>query len=287
MADEVVIVGTAHVSEKSAADVRDAVRSEEPDAVAVELDPRRYESVKEQTDSTYGGDMATAVEEAEENGIPVVLIDRDLRVTLKRFWEELSFFERIKTAGALLAGALGIGTVDVEEIDRAIEEDRVDGYIDQLREFSSGGARVIIDERDAYMASRLEELDGKVVAVVGAGHEEGLRRYLQNPEEVPDVPGDEYVAADADTDLYESDDELLVLVDAPGFGKDDFEVSLTGRSLHVRASGRNDFPARYRFVDKRRPDAVETEVKLPAEVDPDGSEATYDDGVLSVRLLKT
>ncbi len=287
MADEVVIVGTAHVSEKSAVDVRDAIRDEEPDIVAVELDPRRYETVKEQADSTYGGDMAAAVETAEEQGIPVVLIDRDLRVTVKRFWEELSFFERLKTAGALLAGVLGIGTVDVEEIDRAIEEDRVDGYIDQLREFSSGGARVIIDERDAYMASRLDELDGKVVAVVGAGHEEGLRQYLEDPDEIPDVPGDEYVAADADTDIYESDDELLVLVDAPGFEKDDFEVSLTGRILTVKASGRNDFPARYRFVNERRPDAIETDVRLPVGVNPEGSEATYEDGVLKVRLPKT
>ena len=285
MPEEVVLVGTAHVSEKSAAEVRDAVRKEDPDVVAVELDPRRYEKVKQQKDTTYGGDMAAAVTEAEARGIPVVLIDRELSVTMRRFWEELSLFERIKTAGAVVAAFLGIGGVTVDEIDRAIEEDRVDGYVDDLREFSPGGARVIIDERDAYMASRLLELDGKVVAVVGAGHEDGIRNYLENPNEIPDVPGDGYDTA-ADADVYESADDVLVLVDAPGFDKDDISVSLTGRRLEVEASGRNDFEQGYRFVGERRPDGFEASVPLPARLNAEGGEATYEDGVLRVLLPK-
>ena len=285
MPEEVVLVGTAHVSEKSAAEVRDAVRKEDPDVVAVELDPRRYEKVKQQKDTTYGGDMAAAVTEAEARGIPVVLIDRELSVTMRRFWEELSLFERIKTAGAVVAAFLGIGGVTVDEIDRAIEEDRVDGYVDDLREFSPGGARVIIDERDAYMASRLLELDGKVVAVVGAGHEDGIRNYLENPNEIPDVPGDGYDTA-ADADVYESADDVLVLVDAPGFDKDDISVSLTGRRLEVEASGRNDFEQGYRFVGERRPDGFEASVPLPARPNAEDGEATYEDGVLRVLLPK-
>ena len=285
MPEEVVLVGTAHVSEKSAAEVRDAVRKEDPDVVAVELDPRRYEKVKQQKDTTYGSDMAAAVTEAEARGIPVVLIDRELSVTMRRFWEELSLFERIKTAGAVVAAFLGIGGVTVDEIDRAIEEDRVDGYVDDLREFSPGGARVIIDERDAYMASRLLELDGKVVAVVGAGHEDGIRNYLENPNEIPDVPGDGYDTA-ADADVYESADDVLVLVDAPGFDKDDISVSLTGRRLEVEASGRNDFEQEYRFVGERRPDGFEASVPLPARLNAEGGEATYEDGVLRVLLPK-
>jgi len=285
MPDEVVLVGTAHVSEKSAAEVRDAVREEDPDVVAVELDPRRYEKVKQQEDTTYGGDMAAAVGAAEERGVPVALIDRELGVTLRRFWDELSMVERVKAAGAVVAAFLGIGGVSVEEIDRAIEEDRIDGYVDELRDFSAGGARVIIDERDAYMASRLLELDGKVVAVVGAGHEDGIRRYLENPDDIPDVPGDGY-ATESDADVYENDDEVLAVVDVPGFDSDDVEVALTGRTLEVEASGRNGFGARYRFVDERRPDRVETSVELPSHVDPERAKATVDDGVLHVRLPK-
>jgi len=284
MPDEVVIVGTAHVSEKSAAEVRDAVREEKPDAVAVELDPRRYEKVKQQEDTAYGGDMAAAVEEAEARGIPVALIDRELTATLRRFWEELSVFERVKAAGAVVAAILGVGGVSVDEIDRAIEEDRIDGYVDELREFSSAGARVIIDERDAYMASRLHELDGKVVAVVGAGHEGGVRRYLENPDEIPDVPGDGTGTAEAD--VRENADEVIVLVDLPGFKAGDVSVKLTGTELSVEASGRNDFTATQRFVYDRRPDSVDVSVDLPARTDADEAEARCEDGVLRVHLPK-
>jgi len=285
MSDEVTIVGTAHVSEKSALDVRETIRDEEPDYVAVELDPSRYETVKER-DGTYGGDMAAAIEEAEDRGIPVVLIDRDINVTLRRFWKELSFFERVKTVGALVAGFLGFGGVEVEEIDRAIEENRVEGYVDELREFSPGGARALIDERDAYMADRISELDGKVVAVVGAGHEEGISKYLENPEEIPDVPGEGY-GKEADIDLYESEEAFLVVVDLPGFEKDDVSVSVRGRTFEAEAEGRNRFLAgEYRFVNKRRPDAVETSLTLPVQVDADDADASYEDGVLRVHLPK-
>jgi HSP20 family molecular chaperone IbpA len=283
---DVVIVGTAHVSEKSALDVREAIRGEDPDYVAVELDPRRYETVKD-SDGPYGGDMAAAVEEAEDRGIPVVLIDREIETTLRRFWERLSFFERLKTVGALVAGFLGFGGVEVEEIDRAIEENRVEGYVDELREFSPEGARVLIDERDAYMASRLSELEGKVVAVVGAGHEEGLREYLENPEQIPDVVGDGG-GEEADTDVYESEESFVVVADLPGFEKDDISVSASGRKLEVEAENRNvGFLAEgYRFVGKRRADAVETEVVLDTPVDADEAEASFEDGVLRVRLPK-
>lgn len=284
---DVVIVGTAHVSEKSALDVRETIQDEEPDYVAVELDPSRYETVKER-DGTYGGDMAAAVEEAEERGIPLVLIDRDINVTLRRFWEELSFFERIKTVGALVAGFLGFGGVEVEEIDRAIEENRVEGYVEELRDFSPGGAHVLIDERDAYMASRLSELDGKVVAVVGAGHEEGIRNYLENPDEIPYVPGDGYVTNEAETDVYESQDGFLVVVDLPGFEKKEVSVSATGRKIDIEAEGRNSGFVRegYRFIGERRSDGVEISLNLPASVDADAADASYEDGVLRIRLPK-
>lgn len=286
---DVVIVGTAHVSEKSALDVRETIRDQNPDVVAVELDPRRYETVRERGDTAYGGDMSAAVEEAEEQDIPVVLIDREIGVTLRRFWEELSFFERLKTVGALIVGFLGFGGVDVEEIDRAIEEDRVEGYVEQLREFSPGGARALIDERDAYMASRLSELEGKVVAVVGAGHEEGIRSYLDEPDEIPDVPGDGYEDRHGRAaDVYENNDAYLVVVDMPGFETENVTISATGRTLEIEAEGRNEdlLGSRYRFVGGRRSDSAEIEVRLPATVDTEEADASYEDGVVRVRLPK-
>jgi|GEM_PF-1589599 len=287
MSDEVTIVGTAHVSEKSALDVRQTIRDKEPDYVAVELDPRRYETVKER-DGTYGGDMAAAVEEAEERGIPLVLIDRDINVTLRRFWEELSFFERIKTVGALVAGFLGFGGVEVEEIDRAIEENRVEGYVEELRDFSPGGAHVLIDERDAYMASRLSELDGKVVAVVGAGHNDGIRGYLENPDEIPEVPGDSYgyEVEGAETDVYEDEERVMVVADLPGYANEDIDVRISGRRLIIEATKDMTPPNGFRFVGKRRRNRIKEAVDLPVAVDSESTTAKQENGVLRVFLPK-
>ncbi|MFB6142421.1 MAG: conjugal transfer protein TraB, partial [Halorientalis sp.] len=51
-----------------------------------------------------------------------------------------------------------------------------------------GGAEALIDERDAYIAHNLHELRRAgydVLAVVGAGHREGIERYLDAPESLP------------------------------------------------------------------------------------------------------
>ena len=89
--------------------------------------------------------------------------------------------------GALLVRAAG----DVEEqeeidLDRLTDADVVTAMMEEFRRFSPGGAKALIDERDAYIASRLIALRDAgydVVAVVGAGHREGIERYLDRSEE--------------------------------------------------------------------------------------------------------
>lgn len=140
---EIVLVGTAHVSEESVEDVRRAVEEEQPDIVAVELDERRYKSIKGETPDEIeprdllqgskpvefliywllsylqaklgdrfgiepGADMKAAIEEAETRGLPVALVDRDIHVTVQRFWARLSTLEKLR----LLVG------ISTEMLDR-------------------------------------------------------------------------------------------------------------------------------------------------------------------------
>ncbi|MDY6780322.1 MAG: TraB/GumN family protein, partial [Halobacteria archaeon] len=201
---EVILVGTAHVSQKSAEKVRDTVEETEPDVVAVELDENRYKSIKgeEKTEDlsprdllegnkpfeflvywllSYlqtkigdefgiepGADMKAAIEIAEEGNIPVALVDRDIRVTVQRLWSKMSFIEKLKFVGALVLGLAGIG-VDDEEIDMdelAEGGDMVEVLIDEFREFSPRGAEALIDERDAYIAHKLLDLRDQGLTVV-------------------------------------------------------------------------------------------------------------------------
>ncbi len=74
------------------------------------------------------------------------------------------------------------------DIEALTETDVVTALIEEFRQFSPGGAEALIDERDAYIAHQLvglREAGYHVVAVIGAGHREGISRYLERPETLP------------------------------------------------------------------------------------------------------
>lgn len=218
---EIVIVGTAHVSEKSVQDVIRAIEELRPDVVAVELCQGRYRALTGQEETgdiqikeilkdgklylllvqwflAYvqkkigsdlgvkpGSEMIAAIEAAEKMGARVALVDRDIGVTIQRFWSAMTFLEKVKLAVSLIPAAFGKG--EEIEIDKVTEEDVVSAIIEEFREVSPRAAEVLIDERDAYIARNLIRLggDARVVAVVGAGHREGITRYLADPERIP------------------------------------------------------------------------------------------------------
>lgn len=218
---EIVIVGTAHVSEKSVQEVRRAIEELRPDVVAVELCQGRYRALTGQEDTgeleikeilkvgklylllvqwflAYvqkkigsdlgvkpGSEMIAAIEAAEAAGARVALVDRDIAVTIQRFWSSMSFLEKAKLVLSMIPAAFGKG--EEIDIDKVTEEDVVSAIIDEFREVSPRAAQVLIDERDAYIARNLLRLGrtGRVLAVVGAGHREGIKRYLDHPEKIP------------------------------------------------------------------------------------------------------
>ncbi len=133
-----------------------------------------------------GTEMLSAIEKAEKTGARVALIDRDIQVTLERFWNKMSFFEKLKLFGSLVGASLGFGTKEIN-VDTITNDDVVTQLVSGLRKFAPGAAFVLLDERNAIMAKNLLDIskEGKVVAVVGAAHCEGIRKYLDNPEYIP------------------------------------------------------------------------------------------------------
>ena len=93
-------------------------------------------------------------------------------------------------AGQFAAVFGGAEPEDVEEFDMSelTDTDVVTAMMEEFRQFSPGGAAALIDERDAFIAHKLVALrqsGADVVAVVGAGHREGIERYLDRPEDLP------------------------------------------------------------------------------------------------------
>jgi len=220
---EIRIVGTAHVSKESVLEVKEAIEEFSPDVVAVELDAGRYAGLKKQAQEASvesvleaktftqllvqwilaylqrkigldvgvepGAEMKAAIEEAESRGIRVGLIDRDIRITLRRFWQSLSFIEKIKMFYAL---AVSIVSIDEQEIDveELKKQDVIALAMEEFRKFSPNGARALIDERDAYLAHHIIRLSlehERVLVVIGAGHVAGVNRYLADPSALPSL----------------------------------------------------------------------------------------------------
>ncbi|MDI6888498.1 MAG: TraB/GumN family protein [Methanocellales archaeon] len=221
MNNEIVIVGTAHVSGKSIAEVDSVIAREKPDIVAVELCPRRYRALKGapptqlsikdllKGEGPYlflaqwllawtqkkigadigikpGAEMLAAINKAEEVGAKIALVDRDIQVTLQRFWSRMGVVEKLKMLLAFISTFLGSGKEEID-IETITDEDVVTRLISELRQFSPGAAKTLVDERDAYIAGNLLNLakKGKVVAVIGAGHREGVQKFLSQPEVIP------------------------------------------------------------------------------------------------------
>jgi pheromone shutdown-related protein TraB len=218
---EIRLVGTAHVSQKSIEEVRSAIEEFQPDIVGVELDRGRLISLTEETAEpsvteilkggnfgqllvqwvlTYiqqrigaevgvkpGAEMLVAIEEAEAHQKPVALIDRDIRITLARFWGKMGIWEKIKLIGALIYSLVSVEGEKID-VDEFTNQDVVSAAMEEFRKFSPRGAQALIDERDAYLAHQVLMLAGRyerVLAVVGAGHIRGVQRYLDAPETLP------------------------------------------------------------------------------------------------------
>jgi pheromone shutdown-related protein TraB len=219
----IILVGTAHVSDKSVIEVNEVIDREKPDIVAVELCKGRYNALKGKEEIKEinikdllsgnkfyyflmhwllayvqkkfgkehgvkpGAEMLSAIEKAEKTNAHIALIDRDIQITLARFWNKMSFFEKLKLFGSLISGMFS-GTEDID-MDKITDEDVVSQLVSELRKIAPTAASVLLDERNAIMAKNLLDLsrEGKVVAVVGAGHREGIQKYLDAPESIPPI----------------------------------------------------------------------------------------------------
>ena len=222
---EITIVGTAHVSEKSILEVTKAIEETKPDIVAVELCPGRYKALTGQDETEEikisellsgsklytllvqwflayiqkkigsemgvkpGAEMLAAIETAQKTGARVALVDRDVGITINRFWSAMGIIDKIRLFAALIPAAIGWGDEEELDIDSITQDDIVSQMIAEFRKVSPSAAQVLVDERDAYIARNLYQLSwqGRVLAVVGAGHKEGIKRHLADPENIPQL----------------------------------------------------------------------------------------------------
>lgn len=163
------IIGTAHVSEESVKEVKDAIYEQQPDIVAIELDRGRYNRIRnemagieedshipvtqiikenkigvflastllgyfqskigEDVDVKPGSEMIGAIEAAEDLKIPIALIDRDINVTLQRALNKMTFKEKASFLWSTISGLFKKDELE-EELD--IEELKNPENLDEI-----------------------------------------------------------------------------------------------------------------------------------------------------------
>jgi pheromone shutdown-related protein TraB len=216
-----IIVGTAHISRQSADLVRQVIENEKPDVVCVELDEKRYKAlsdrnrwenldlkqiIREKQLSTLiinlvlasyqkklgeklgvspGTELLEAVNTAEENKIPIELCDREIRITLKRAWHSMGFWQKIKLLAGGFGGIFEKQELTEEKLTELRNKDVLSEMMDELGKAMPVLKKVIIDERDQYLAEKMKQSKGeKIVSVVGAGHVNGIIKSLESNDKI-------------------------------------------------------------------------------------------------------
>lgn len=223
------VLGTAHVSKASADAVQELIQTGEFDAVAIELDKNRYTSIAnpdaiaqldlfqviregragmiaanlalsafqqriaEQFNIEPGAEMRVAIKAAKEAGLPLLLVDRDIGITLRRVYRSVPWWQRFMLMGGIVGSLFSNEKISEEDIEKLKSGDMLESTFTEFAESSEKLYTPLIAERDAYMAAKLREETGpedapryeNVLVVIGAGHLKGLSEQLENAQGVP------------------------------------------------------------------------------------------------------
>ena len=202
--DDLRLLGTAHISKASADAARREVAEYEPDIVAIELCKSRLDALTqpERFDNETlgkvlregkaplvlfqsmlaveqrrmglaegekpGTDLLAAMQAAGETQKEVALVDRDIQTTMRRAWRKMRFREKWRVMSALLFQEEEEEEIQVDDLLE--NTDLITELMGELRDVAPAAGEVLIDERDEFLASSIQQLrpQGKVLAVIGA-----------------------------------------------------------------------------------------------------------------------
>jgi pheromone shutdown-related protein TraB len=236
----ITLLGTAHVSRASADKVRELLEHGDYDAVAVELCPSRHNAIinadalarmnlfevlrkrktllvianlvlgayqqrmAAQLGTEPGAEMRAAVDGARERGLPVLLVDREIAITMKRVYHGVGWWSRVKLVAGLIDSLLSKREISEAEIEKLKQGGILESVVSEFAREARELYVPLIEERDRYMSLRLAaETTGNgyrnILAVVGAGHLRGIREHLSALLKEPSSGSRENSIAELDT----------------------------------------------------------------------------------------
>ena len=215
---KITIIGTAHVSRESADLVERVIEEEKPETVCIELCESRYQAltqknrwqntnlikvikekkaflllsnfllasfqkrIGEKLGIKPGEEIMRAIQAAKAMNSRIHLTDRDIRITLSRTWRLMGLWTKMKLMAQFIISMGGLDDISEEEIEEMKKQDVLETLLSEMGKSLPEIRRILIDERDQYLAYKIRTAPGeKIVAVVGAGHVPGIKKYWEEP----------------------------------------------------------------------------------------------------------
>ncbi len=214
---QILLIKTAHVSQHSAKLVTDTIEEHQPDTVCVELCQTRMAAIKDadrwrnmdivkvirekkalllfinlllaafqkkmadKFNIKPGQEMINAMDAAQKIGAQVVPADREIQITLSRVWRGMGLWEKFRLMVSLVFSFGASDEIEEADIERMKQEDILQTLLADVKKSHPIIEKVLIDERDRFLAEKIRTAPGeKIVAVVGAAHAPGIKRYLSD-----------------------------------------------------------------------------------------------------------
>ncbi|MFA5176300.1 MAG: TraB family protein [Candidatus Nanoarchaeia archaeon] len=204
------LIGTSHIAIQSVNQVRTLIQEEKPEIVALELDKPRFEALMSRkkyklrlrdinrfglkgflfnffgalaekklgnlVGSKPGTEMRVATEEARAINAKIALIDQDISITLRRLSQKLTWKEKFRFIIDIIKSLFVKERINFD-LKKVPSQKIIDKLTKTVKKRYPNFYLVLVDERNKYMAKNLYNLmqqDNKIIAVVGAGHEQEI-----------------------------------------------------------------------------------------------------------------
>jgi len=190
---QIILIGTAHVSRQSAKLVEDTIHEQSPDTICVELCETRLASLKD-VDRWRNMDIVKVIKEKKALMLFMNLLLASFQKKMadkfdikpgQEMINAIKAAEKIKFIFSLIFSFGAADDIKEEDIEKMKQEDILQTILSDVKKTHPIIEKVLINERDQFLAEKIRTAPGeKIVAVVGAAHAPGIKKYLASNDKI-------------------------------------------------------------------------------------------------------
>jgi len=215
-----ILLGTSHIAKQSIEEIKDIIEEEKPEIIALELDYIRFKSLLNKKKRKIrirdikgigftgflfniigawsekklgklvkvspGSEMLTAIKIAKKEKINLVLIDQDIRITLRKLSKNMGWREKLRFIIDLLLASRHKKEIKNMDLSKVPDKKTIKKLTNKFRKRYPSTYNILVTERNLFMAKNLNKLrsnsNKKILAIVGAGHEEEMLKIIKNED---------------------------------------------------------------------------------------------------------